>query len=101
MSPVSSISSACLRARLRESATMGVEQNRPICTPGVQNLALVEATARSQVTTSSFAAAGPLAGAEDWAFIGVGFREPRPSPFYLAQRAGGASYRGTGRVPAR
>ena len=31
---------------------MGVEQNKPICTPGVQNLALAEATARSQVATS-------------------------------------------------
>src|SRR5262249_13819967 len=55
----------------------------------------------SRTTTGSFAAAGPLAGAEDWAFIGVGFRRVRPSPFYLAQRPGGASYRGTGRAPAR
>ena len=36
-SPVSSISMACLGATLRDSATMGVEQNRPISTPGVQN----------------------------------------------------------------
>ena len=35
--PVSSISIACLRATLRESATIGVEQNRPMSTPGVAN----------------------------------------------------------------
>jgi hypothetical protein len=35
MSPVSSIAMACLRATLRDSATMGVEQNRPMSTPGV------------------------------------------------------------------
>src|SRR5258706_15887028 len=52
MSPVSSISIACLRGTLRDSATIGVEQNRPICTPGVANLAVAEATARSQVATS-------------------------------------------------
>ena len=37
ISPRSSISIACLRDRLRDNATIGVEQNRPICTPGVQN----------------------------------------------------------------
>ncbi|MFT3953089.1 MAG: hypothetical protein QM722_01255 [Piscinibacter sp.] len=39
ISPVSSISMACLAATLRDSATIGVEQNRPILTPGVQNVA--------------------------------------------------------------
>ena len=51
-SPVSSISIACLRDTLRDSATIGVEQNRPILTPGVANLAACEATARSQLATS-------------------------------------------------
>ena len=39
MSPVSSISIAALRGTLRDSATIGVEQNRPMSTPGVANLA--------------------------------------------------------------
>ncbi len=52
MSPVSSISIAALRATLRESATIGVEQNRPMSTPGVANLADGEASARSQLATS-------------------------------------------------
>src|SRR5262249_34286865 len=51
-SPVKSISMACLRATLRESATIGVEQNRPILTPGVAKWAADEATARSQLATS-------------------------------------------------
>ena len=51
-SPSSSISMACLRERLRDSATMGVWQNRPILTPGVQNRAFSPATARSQLATS-------------------------------------------------
>ena len=34
-SPVSSISMACLRGTARERATIGVEQKRPILTPGV------------------------------------------------------------------
>ena len=37
---------------LRESATICVEQKRPILTPGVQNVASSAATARSQVATS-------------------------------------------------
>src|SRR5579859_2928824 len=52
MSPVSSISIAALRGILRDSATIGVEQNRPILTPGVANFAAREATARSQLATS-------------------------------------------------
>ncbi len=43
---------ACLRDTLRDSATIGVEQNSPILTPGVANLAAGEATARSQLATS-------------------------------------------------
>ena len=43
---------ACLRETLRDSATIGVEQNRPILTPGVANFAAREATARSQLATS-------------------------------------------------
>jgi hypothetical protein len=37
---------------LRESATIGVEQNSPILTPGVAKRASTLATARSQVATS-------------------------------------------------
>jgi hypothetical protein len=37
---------------LRERATMGVEQNNPMSTPGVANFAAVEATARSQLATN-------------------------------------------------
>jgi hypothetical protein len=37
---------------LRERATIGVEQNNPMSTPGVANFAAVEATARSQLATS-------------------------------------------------
>ena len=43
---------AALRERLRLSATIGVEQNRPIFTPGVAKRASWLATARSQVATS-------------------------------------------------
>jgi len=52
ISPVSSISIAALRGTLRDSATIGVEQNRPILTPGVANFAARDATARSQLATS-------------------------------------------------
>jgi hypothetical protein len=38
-SPVKSIRMACLRDTLRDKATIGVEQNRPILTPGVANFA--------------------------------------------------------------
>jgi uncharacterized zinc-type alcohol dehydrogenase-like protein len=38
--------------RITGELTMGVEQNRPILTPGVANFASVEATARSQLATS-------------------------------------------------
>ncbi len=37
---------------LRVSATIGVEQNSPISTPGVAKRASADATARSQVATS-------------------------------------------------
>src|SRR3546814_4169544 len=40
---------------------MGVEQNRPIFTPGVAKRAVVEATARSQVATSWHPAAVAVA----------------------------------------
>ena len=43
---------ARLRGTLRDSATIGVEQNSPMLTPGVQNVASSAATARSQVATS-------------------------------------------------
>jgi hypothetical protein len=37
---------------LRDSATIGVEQNSPISTPGVAKVAAYDATARSQLATS-------------------------------------------------
>ncbi len=52
MSPVSSISIAALRPTARDSATIGVEQNRPRLTPGVAKRAVSAATARSQLATS-------------------------------------------------
>ncbi len=51
-SPSSSISMAALRGTARASATIGVEQNRPILTPGVAKRASPVQTARSQVATS-------------------------------------------------
>ena len=50
--PVSSISMAFLGETARDSATAGVEQNRPILTPGVANVALSDAMARSHAATS-------------------------------------------------
>jgi hypothetical protein len=52
ISPVSSISIAALRPTLRDSATIGVEQNSPIFTPGVAKRAVSAAIARSQLATS-------------------------------------------------
>ena len=52
ISPSSNISMASLRDTLRLSATIGVEQNSPILTPGVANRASRLATARSQLATS-------------------------------------------------
>ncbi len=40
------------RDTLRDSATIGVEQNRPILTPGVQKPAVSAAIARSQLATN-------------------------------------------------
>ena len=68
-SPVSSISIACLRGTLRDSATIGVEQNSPISTPGVAKLAASEATARSQLATSWH----PAAVAMPWTAATTGF----------------------------
>ena len=51
-SPVSSISIARLRPIARVSATIGVLQKSPMRTPGVANVASVDATARSQAATS-------------------------------------------------
>jgi len=41
-----------LRGTARDSATIGVEQNSPILTPGVAKRAASAATARSQLATS-------------------------------------------------
>ena len=62
---MSSISIAALRDTLRDSATIGVEQNRPMLTPGVANFAALDATARSQLATSwqPAALAGPCTAA--------------------------------------
>jgi len=51
-SPVSSISSARLRESTRLTATIGVEQNKPMRTPGVAKVAASEAMAKSQVATN-------------------------------------------------
>ena len=61
MSPVSSISIACLRETLRESATIGVLQNSPIFTPGVAKRASVAATAAP--ASASNGQQGPSGGA--------------------------------------
>src|SRR6201985_1460219 len=72
VSPVRSISIACLRDTLRDSATIGVEQNSPMFTPGVANRAADDATARSQLATSW----QPAAVAMPWtcAITGLGWR---------------------------
>ena len=49
---MSSSSSARLRPTARESGTIGVEQKRPIFTPGVAKRVASAATARSQAATS-------------------------------------------------
>ena len=74
-SPVSSISMACLRETARESATIGVEQKRPILTPGVAKRASSLAMARSQLATSW----QPAAVAMPWthAITGWGWRTMR------------------------
>ena len=50
--PVVSISNATLRGTLRDSATMGVEQNKPIFTPLTPKRVPSAATAMSQLATS-------------------------------------------------
>ena len=42
----------CLLEIFLDSATIGVEQNRPIFTPGVANLADLPAYAKSQLATN-------------------------------------------------
>jgi hypothetical protein len=49
---VNSISAARLRATARESATAGVEQNRPSVMPDTANVARVDPMARSHWATS-------------------------------------------------
>jgi hypothetical protein len=51
-SPVSSISLACFRPMFRTTPTAGVEQNTPMFTPGIANVAVSAATARSHIDTS-------------------------------------------------
>ena len=63
MSPVSSISIAALRDTLRDSATIGVEQNNPILTPGVANLAASRGD--GEIATRHQLAAGGRGGALD------------------------------------
>src|SRR5205085_9234082 len=69
-SPVSSISMAALRATARDKATIGVEQNSPILTPGVAKRASDDAIARSQDATSWHPAA--VAKACTCAMTGLG-----------------------------
>ena len=72
MSLVSSISIAALRPTARDSATIGVEQNRPMLTPGVANRAVSAASARSQLATSWH----PAAVAMPWTRAMTGTRSP-------------------------
>ena len=51
-SPVANISKAALRPTLRESATEGVEQNKPTLMPETAKRASLAATARSHVATN-------------------------------------------------
>ena len=67
-SPVTSISKACLRGTLRDSATPGVAQNRPRLTPLTAKRARSTATARSQAATSW----QPAAVATPWTFAITG-----------------------------
>ena len=52
ISPVKSIFIAFLLDTFLERATIGVEQKRPILTPGVANLDSLDAIAKSQDATS-------------------------------------------------
>ena len=56
-SPESNICMACFCATLRDSATIGVEQNSPMFTPGVAKRASSAAKARSALATSCAPAA--------------------------------------------
>ena len=67
---MSSISIALRDPTARLSATIGVEQNRPIFTPGVAKRASAAATARSHDATSWQPAA--VAVACTWAITGWG-----------------------------
>ena len=69
-SPVSSICMARFGPIDRVSGTIGVEQNRPMRTPGVAKRASVVATARSQLATSWHPAA--VATPCTWAITGCG-----------------------------
>ena len=70
ISPVSSISMARFGETTRDRATIGVEQKRPIFTPGVPNRASSAARARSQVATSW----QPAAVAMPWTLAITGCR---------------------------
>ena len=52
MSPVKSIFIESFLLTFLDRATMGVEQNRPILTPGVANFAEFEETAKSHEATN-------------------------------------------------
>ena len=70
--PVTSISKACLRPRLRDNATLGVAQNSPRLTPLTAKRASDAATARSHIATSWQPAA--VAMPCTWATTGTGRR---------------------------
>ena len=52
ISPVNNIFIASFLFTFLDKATIGVEQNRPMLTPGVANFDELEAKARSQLATS-------------------------------------------------
>ena len=73
---------ARLRGTLRDEATIGVEQKRPILTPGVAKVAWLAATAKSQVATSW----QPAASAGPWTAAMHGLRQRTMARIMSEQR---------------
>ena len=80
--PVRSISIAALGGIDRTSGTIGVVQNRPILTPGVEKVAPSAATARSQLATSW----QPAASAGPWTRAITGWGSVRSRPITREHR---------------
>src|SRR5205807_1895763 len=86
-SPVSSISMARFRPMFRTTPTAGVEQNTPMLTPGIANVAVSAATAMSHIDTSW----QPAAVAIPWtrAITGCGLSVRVATPFAIVERTNG------------